>query len=305
MMIRHPGQESRVHEVVIIGAGPAGLTAASYLGRFLRPALLIDGGASRARWIPESHNIPGFPQGIVGRQLLATLRDQAIKYGTSIQAGDVRGIKSLGEHFELSLDDEQLSTRYVLLATGLEDRLPDLSGADEALLRSLLRVCPVCDGYESAGKQIAVIGDSERAEHEAQFLLTYSNLITVIDISRFPDASRCQRLQALGIEYLQASLSDLLIEENDLRLRQSDGKSRTFDCFYTALGCSPRNELAAALGTQFDQNNALIVDAHQQTSVDRLYAAGDIVRGLNQVVVAAAEAAIAATAIHNRLRSLT
>jgi thioredoxin reductase (NADPH) len=291
-----------MHDVVIIGAGPAGLTAASYLGRFLRPALLIDGGASRARWIPESHNIPGFPQGIVGLQLLASLREQAIKYGTSIQTGDVHAITAHDEYFELNLGNEQVSTRYIVLATGVKDHLPNLSGADEALLRSLLRVCPICDGYESAGKRIAVIGDSERAENEAQFLLTYSDRITLIDISALPDAYRRRRIEARGIEYLQASLKELLIEENELRLRQADGKCRTFDYFYTALGCSPRNELAAALGTHFDKNDALTVDAQQQTSVDRLYAAGDIVRGLSQVVVAAAEAAIAATAIHNRLR---
>ena len=292
-----------MRDVVIIGAGPAGLTAASYLGRFLRPALLIDGGASRARWIPESHNIPGFPHGIVGVELLASLRQQALKYGTTIHSGAVHDIKTHDQHFELNLGNEQVSSRYVVLATGVKDHLPNLRGADEALLRSLLRICPICDGYESAGKRIAVIGDSERAEGEAQFLQTYTDRVALIDISTFPDSGRRQRLEARSIEYLQASLEDLLIEEKDLRLRQADGEARTFDYFYTALGCSPRNELAAALGTEFDKNNALIVDAHQQTSIDRLYAAGDIVRGLNQVVVAAAEAAIAATAIHNRLRN--
>lgn len=292
-----------MHDIVIIGAGPAGLTAATYFGRFLRPTLLIDSGVSRARWIPESHNIPGFPQGIVGQQLLVSLREQAVKYGTTIQNGEVHDIKSQDGHFELNLGTEQVSSRYVMLATGVKDHLPNLRGADEALMRSLLRVCPICDGYESRGKRIAVIGNSDRAEGEAQFLKTYSDRVALIDISKFPDPARRRRLDAHAIEYLEAKLEDLLIEENDLRLLQANGESRTFDYFYTALGCSPRNKLAAALGTQFDKNQALIVDAHQQTSVERLYAAGDMVRGLNQVVVAAAEAAIAATTIHNRLRN--
>ena len=97
-------------------------------------------------------------------------------------------------------------------------------------------------------------------------------------------------------------LDDLTIGERDLRLRLSDGTAVAFDVFYSALGCVPQNLLAVTLGAARDKDNALIVTGHQMTSVEGLYAAGDIVRGLNQVVVAAAEAAIAATDIHNRLR---
>jgi thioredoxin reductase (NADPH) len=102
---------------------------------------------------------------------------------------------------------------------------------------------------------------------------------------------------------IEAELRQLKIKQEALVLELPQGDARVFDVFYGALGCTPRIDLAAALGADRDDSNALHVNAHQETSVDGLYAAGDVVRGLNQVVIAAAEAALAATDIHNRLRA--
>ena len=291
-----------MHDVLIIGAGPAGLTAASYLGRFLRPALVIDGGDSRARWIPESHNVPGFSQGVGGLELLRQLRLQAEKYGARLRSGRVASLTRGDAGFTLRIGDEILLGRYVLLATGVGDHLPELRGAREALLRGQLRVCPICDGFEAAGKNIAVIGDGAHGEHEAEFLRTYTAEITYIHIGAGQDPERPGRLAAAGIDLVETGLDHLAITGDGLRLRLPGRSDRTFDAYYAALGCTSHNGLATALGAQCDENGALTVDSHQQTSIEGLYAAGDVVRGLNQVVVAAAEAAIAATDIHNRLR---
>ncbi|HEY6926538.1 MAG TPA: FAD-dependent oxidoreductase, partial [Steroidobacteraceae bacterium] len=107
---------------------------------------------------------------------------------------------------------------------------------------------------------------------------------------------------ARGIELIETRLHHLTIEDDDLLLRLPSGRQREFNVVYSALGCSPRNRLATSLGAACDENGQLIVSSHCETSVPGLYAVGDVVRGLNQVVVAAAEAAIAATHIHNRLR---
>jgi thioredoxin reductase (NADPH) len=292
-----------MRDVLIIGGGIAGLTAASYLGRFRRPALIVDGGASRARWIPESHNIPGFPAGIGGRELLARLRAQAEAYGAQIMSGLVDSICPSPTGFAVELGKEALHVRFVLLATGIEDKLPPLAGAEEALLRSVLRVCPVCDGFEAIDQKIAVIGDGDRGEHEAEFLRTFSNDVCYIHVGDRSDKLRRQRLKDRGIELIEANLDQLSIRHDALELLSPTSGPRHFDVFYSALGCTPRFELAATLGARCDENGALAVDVHQQTSVDGLYAAGDLVRGLNQVVVAGAEAAIASTHIHNRLRA--
>jgi len=291
-----------MRDVVIIGAGIAGLTAATYLGRFRRPPLIVCGEGSRARWIPESHNIPGFPQGIGGTALLTQLQVQAEKYGAEAIPGWVQSIIRDDDGFTIDVSGTVLRARYILLATGVQDHLPDLDGAAEALLRSVLRVCPICDAFEAVDKRIAVIGDGERGEHEAEFLRTYSEEVCYLHVGDTSDQGRRQRLADRGIDLIDTDIAQLKVVDDALELSTPTGAPRLFDVFYTALGCSPRIALATALGALCDENQALRVNAHQQTTVDGLYAAGDVVRGLNQVVVAAAEAAIAATDIHNRLR---
>ena len=287
---------------IIIGAGPAGLTAAVYLGRFHRPPLLIDAGTSRARWIPTSHNMLGFPQGIGGPALLSQLRAHAEQYGARIRQESVEQLSREREGFAVHLSGEKIRCRYVILATGVQDRLPKLPGAEEAVRRSVLRICPICDAYEATAKKIAVIGDGERGEREAEFLKTYSSSVTLIYIGGAHDPERRGRMVARGIELIETRLEYLTIGYDGLRLRPPSGEQREFDVFYSALGCSPRNGLAMSLGAACDENSQLIVSSHCETSVSGLYAIGDVVRGLNQVVVAAAEGAIAATHIHNRLR---
>src|SRR6185437_2347036 len=292
-----------MNDAIIVGAGPAGLMAAIYLGRFHRPPLVIDGNDSRARWIPKSHNILGFPEGIGGQELLSQLRAHAERYGAQIRPGWVDHITPSDSGCAVHLAGETIHGRYVVLATGVRDHLPKLAGAAEAVLRSLLRICPICDGYEATGQQIAVIGDGSQAEREAEFLKTYSSRVTLLDVGLTRVPGRRLRLAARGIELIETTLEDLIIEDDDLRLRQPSGDDRRFDVFYSALGCSPGNGLATSLGAACDENGQLIVSAHHETSISGVYAVGDVVRGLNQVIVAAAEGAVAATHIHNRLRT--
>jgi thioredoxin reductase (NADPH) len=290
-----------MHDAIVIGAGPAGLTAAIYLGRFHRPALVIDADGSRARLIPRSHNILGFPNGVSGEALLAQLRTHAERYGASLQPGRVENITPARDGFTVQVSSATIRARRVVLASGIQDHLPELSGAEQALRRGLLRVCPICDGYEATGKHIAVIADGPRGEREAQFMQTYSRSVTLLHLGEH-DPRRRERMQARNIELIETHLQCLTIENDRLRLRPGSGPDRKFEVFYSALGCSPRNELATSSGADCDENGQLIVSSHCETSIPGLYAIGDVVRGLNQVVVAAAEAAIAATHLHNTLR---
>ncbi len=289
-------------DALIIGAGPAGLTAAIYLGRFRRSTLVIDGAASRARWIPRSHNLLGFPHGISGQDLLAQLRAHAQQYGALIRQGTVASIAREDDGFAVPLASEVFRAPYVILATGVRDNLPGLPGAEDAVRHGVLRICPICDAYEATGRRIAVLGDGLRGEREADFLRTYSNSVTLLHVGTAHDPERRLRMERLGIELIETSLHHLTIERDGVSIRQPSGHSGGFDVCYTALGCSPRHALATSLGATCDENNQLLVSSHCETSTPGLYAVGDVVRGLNQVVVAAAEAAIAATHIHNRLR---
>ena len=289
-------------EVLIIGAGPAGLTAATYLARFRRRVLVADGGGSRARWIPLSHNMPGFPQGISGDAILARMTEQAAEYGAVIEPGRVEDLRREGEGFAARLNGREIRTRAVLLATGVVDRHPDLPGVERAIERALVRICPICDGYEAADKAVAVIGDDDAGVREAAFLRTYSDRVTLIHIGPPEALTLHHEMARLGIELIRASIDDVRLERDRVTALGWSGTLRSFDLVYSALGTSPNATLATALGAARDADGRLTVDAHQQATVPGLYAAGDVVRGLNQIAVATAEAAIAATAIHNRLR---
>jgi thioredoxin reductase (NADPH) len=295
-----------IEDAIIVGAGPAGLAAAVYLGRFRRRCVVLEDGASRARWIPTSHNIPGFAAGIGGVDLLSSLQEQALKYGAQIRRAHVTSLSLNEGIFTVQTEERALYSRYVLLATGVKDTLPNIAGVPEAVMRSLLRFCPICDAFEAIDKRIAVIGDGALGEREAQFLTNYSDRVTLLDI-RPPGAApaagpgpAADSLRSHGIERIPMALSDVRILED--RVELASGK-HDFDVVYLALGCRSQHDLALALRATCDEKGALVVNAHGETSVAGLYAAGDVVRGLNQVVVAAAESAIAATDIHNKLRA--
>jgi thioredoxin reductase (NADPH) len=290
--------KSDVQEAIVVGAGPAGLTAAIYLGRYRRRCLVLDSGQSRARWIPTSHNIPGFAAGIGGERFLRALREQASRYGAEFSETNVWDLTFQNGRFTLATDLGRLRSRFVILATGVQDHLPAIEGASEALQRGLVRVCPICDAYEAIDKRIAVLSDGALGEREAQFLKHYSGQVTLLSLGH---AVSSPRSPADRVECIVVRPDELRIEEDRVIASTAAGE-REFDVLYLALGCSPRHDLARKLGATFDEHGALRVSAHQETTVPGLYAAGDVVRGLNQVIVAAAESAIAATAIHNQLR---
>jgi thioredoxin reductase (NADPH) len=183
----------------------------------------------------------------------------------------------------------------------VKDRLPAIDGASEAVVRGVLRICPICDAYEAIDKRIAVIGDGALGERESKFLSDYSARVTLLELGAPRLALSAHPAVAGGVERLSIQAADLRFEANQVTLCSPTGK-RTFDVAYLALGCKSQHDLARSLRASCDEHGALVVNAHQETTVPGLYAAGDVVRGLNQVVVAAAESAIAATDIHNRLR---
>jgi len=298
-------EQDPILDAVVIGAGPAGLTAAIYLARFRRSFVVIEDGRSRAAWIPRSHNHPGFPGGVSGEDLLARMRAQALHYGTVIQEGSVEALLHEDAVFILELRGRQLRSRTVLLATGVEDVLPDIAGARDAVGQSLLRICPICDAFEVIDSPVAVIGDGELGAREALFLTTYTSDITLLHCG-LPSALDAENRGVLAdrkVKVIDAVMSNLSFDFHARTVTYAgDGQTRRFEGAYSALGVKPRWALARGAGAAHADDGRLVVDAHQQTSVSGLYAAGDVVRGLNQISTAEGEAATAATAMHNLLR---
>ena len=295
-----------VLDCLIVGGGPAGLTAATYLARSRRSFALVDGGDSRARWIPTSHNIPGFPQGVTGEALLARMRAEAARYaGTTLRA-EATAARRDGDLFRVTVGDADLVARRIILACGVKDRepeRPDETGVFDAVKRGLIRICPICDGYESSGLSLGVLGSCDHAASEALFLRTYTDRITVIvpqSLGRVSDARRRDLAEA-GIALIEVEDRSLLIHGADVGCMAIGGHEHRFDVVYAALGSDPRNDLALQLGAELGDDGRLRVDERCRTSQEGVYAAGDLVRGLNQVAVACGEAAQAAIAVHNSL----
>jgi thioredoxin reductase (NADPH) len=273
--------QTQLWDCLVIGGGPAGLTAALYLARFRRSVLVVDRGDSRAAQIPRSHNHPGFPDGIEGPVLLSILRGQAESYGASIVSATVERLEKAGTAFNACVGSVSYAARTVILATGLKDYAPSFeAGADAQVICNAVRYCPVCDGFEATDKAIAVYGPAEACDAKVKFLRHYSTQVTLIDAT-----------QSVAFRTRKGRIS----------IEAAGAAERLFDVVYPALGCDVGAALARKLGARCTDAGCLVVNDKQQTSVDDLYAAGDVVSDLHQLVVAEAHAAIAATAIHKRL----
>ena len=289
------------YDAIVVGAGPAGLNAATYLGRFRRRFLVVHDGRSRARWIPRSHNHPGFPRGIGGPALLGRQRRQAERYGARFLEARVEAVERDGDAFAVRGQGVELRARTVLLATGVHDNRPPLAGVERAIRRGVVRICPICDAYEVIGRRVAVVGDGDLGGREARFLADYAAAVTLVHVGPPEALSATERaaLAHFGVAVREAALVDLALERAGVRLAGDGG----FDALYSALGCTARSELAERAGVATNDAGYLVAgQAHQETAAEGVWAAGDAVRGLNQISVAQAEAAIAATAMHNWLR---
>ena len=279
------------------------MAAAIYLARFRRTVTLVDSGSSRARLIPQSQNLPGFPDGISGTDLLDRLFRQAARFGVTAVAGTVDGLELNNDVFTASGRGVSLRARCVLLATGVVDRKPEIPDLDRLIGRGLVRFCPVCDGYEALDRRVAVLGPTRHALKEAQFLRTYSADVTVLACDEVDDPNQPPVSVRDGVTIVHEQPSSFEGDDVSVTAILRDGRRISFDALYAALGNTVRSELATGLGAARSEAICLLVDRHQRTSIRGLYAAGDVVEELDQIAVAFGHAAIAATTIHNDLPS--
>ena len=294
-----------IDDCIIVGAGPAGLTAAIYLARYHLSIRLFDCGTSRASWIPTSHNHAGFPDGINGNELLDRMREQAAKYGALREPKRVTDLKRDGRHFVVTCDEEEFRSRTVLLATGVVNNRPegiDDQLHDEAMSRGLIRYCPVCDGYEVTDKKVAVIGTGDHGTAEAQFIRGFTADLTLVSPQGDHDLSeQCSNaLEKAGIARVAGPCGSFAIENGRFAFDTAEGRL-SVDSLYPALGSVVRSGLAVSCGADVGENDCVLVDDHLETSVPGLFAAGDVVLGLDQISHAMGQAGVAATTIRNHL----
>lgn len=294
--------DAEFKDCILIGAGPAGMTAALYLKRFYRDVIVLDAGNSRAHWIPQTHNCPGFPDGLSGDEFLQRLHTQAVDYGTVVTQATATSLERVLGGFRVTDNSEkQYFGRTVLLATGIKDVLPVQPWVEKAIDCGAMRLCAICDGFEATDDDLAVYGPLRSAFEHAKFMRTYSATVTLVQSDDEPvDAQLFQSAESLGITLMKKPV-ELQFDGMRCGFIDASGERRSFDTIYPVLGSRSQATLAIALGASVDKENNLLVSADQMTSIDGLYAIGDVVSALNQISVAIGHAAIAATTIHNAL----
>jgi thioredoxin reductase (NADPH) len=289
-------------DCLIIGGGPAGLSAATYLSRFHLAVLVVDSGHSRAALIPLARNHPGFPAGIVGVELLKRMREQAAIYGGGYVRDKIVSLRKTPAGFIATSTTATFTSKSVLLATGVSNHKPSMPAEihDAALARGLLRYCPICDGYEISDRPVAVIGTGERGVNEAEFLRSYSDNVALIapEAAHLLTPAHKSRVELGQIELFDGPCLGFALLDGTIEVILP-GRRLAFASIYPALGSDIHSDLAIEVGAAVTHEGCLEVDGHQRTTIAGLYAAGDVVLGLNQISHAMGEAAVASTAIRN------
>jgi thioredoxin reductase (NADPH) len=296
-----------IHDIIIIGAGPAGLTAALYAARFLRATLVIHDDRSRAAQIPLTHNVPGHDAGISGPDLLDRMARHAHRYGAGTVREKVTDARREDGLFVLTgASGTRWSGRALIVATGVAQNQPPLEASvhQAAVDAGVLRYCPVCDGFEHRGERIAVLGCDLSGAAEALFLAGYSPHVTLIprrDVALSDEERR--DLEQAGVHVLSEPVTRFEPTDRQMILHlEGRGAPLAFDVLYPALGSRARNDLARAIGLRPTGEGKAPATAPFGTDIPGLYCAGDLVEGLDQISVAMGHGAVAATKAHNWLR---
>jgi len=292
-----------VRDVVIIGGGLAGLSAAIYLGRAQRDVLLVDSGHSMARWEPEVQNYLGFPEGVAGEELIRKGRTQAHDSGAILVDDEILEVVGFRGRFEARGRKETYVADKLLLATGIFHVPPDLPDVEHCLGHSMF-FCKDCDGTRVRGKRVLVFGWCNDAVEYALGLLHYTASVAVATNGRKGqwDAQHAAWLNEYSIPLYCGKIASVNRDECELRaLILETGERLEADALFTTRGDIFHNAFAKALGAEIDTSGEIVVDACLQTTVPGLYAAGCVTPANCQMIIAAGQGAIAAQAINRSL----
>ncbi|CAN5260503.1 NAD(P)/FAD-dependent oxidoreductase [soil metagenome] len=295
-------------DCTIIGAGPAGLSAAIYLARYHRSVLVLHDEQSRALRIPKTYNVPGFPDGIAGRDLVGLMHDQASRFGAEIKVGKVEAAEVRADGFQVITADKAYRCRTLIFATGVCLRELDLPHDvhEGAIADGCLRYCPICDGYEAGERAVGVFGNTEHGPEEALFLRQFSRDVSLIAEDGRPwPAKVAARLKKEGVRMVQGRVDAFTPGPGGMVVSMDGGRETLrFDVLYPALGSDPRSELAGQIRVKLTEVGCIPTDPAQATNITGVFAAGDVVDALDQISVAIGHGAVAATKAHNLLRQL-
>jgi thioredoxin reductase (NADPH) len=303
-MVQHSDfDDPNTREVIVVGGGIAGLSAAIYLGRAQRDTLVIDSGHSMAKWEPVVENYLGFPEGVGGEALLKNGQRQAKKHEVRFAEDEIRTVSARASIFVLKGKKKTYRAKRLLLATGIFHLPPEIPGVKECLGHSMF-FCKDCDGYRVRAKRIAIIGSNNEAVEYALGMLHYSACVIVATNGKKPswDKRHAGWLAEYEIPIARKRIRD--VDHRRRKIRALDfvgGACVRIDYLFTTRGDIFHNTLAKKLGAKLDSDGQIKVDQCMRTSVPRLYAAGCVTPANCQMIIAAGQGAAAAQAINRDL----
>ena len=293
-------------DIIIIGAGPAGLTAGLYAGRQNSKALVIDRGLAGGLGseVPMMENYPGFDL-ISGMELISKMKPQCEKFSEIRENQIIEDIEKRDDGIYIktksSIGDDfnEYLTKSVILATGASYKHLNVPGENEFLGRGVA-YCATCDGMFFVNRNVLMVGGGNSAAQEALYL---KNIGCNVKIVHRRDSLRCEHrleelLQEKGVEILwNSTIKDIkggMAVDSVTLVRDGVEEEYKTDAVFVAIGDAPSNDLAKQLGVELDENGYIITDKSQSTNVSGVYAAGDITGGVKQWIVACGEGAVAA-----------
>ncbi len=287
------------YDVVVIGGGAAGLSAALVLTRAQRSVAVVDAGAPRNA--PAAH-MQGFlsRDGLPPGDLLALGREEVQGYGGEIIDGTVAGVASgTGPGWRVELTNgRQLTGRRLLIATGLCDELPDIPGVRERWGRDLLH-CPYCHGYEVRDQPVGVLGGTPEAVQHAQLVRQWASDVVLFTHTDTLTADQREQLVARAIGIVDGTVQRLLVEDDRLQgVELEDGRTVRRTAVFVRPRLVPDNDLLVGLGCAVDDNGWVVADPTGGTSVPGVWVAGNAVNARAQVITAAGEGSAAAIALN-------
>ncbi|MCK9368438.1 thioredoxin-disulfide reductase [Candidatus Dojkabacteria bacterium] len=289
-----------MENIIIIGSGPAGLAGAIYSSRSQLNPLVIEGITPGGQLMITSHveNYPGFEEPILGPELMNHFRKHAVKYGTRIEAGNVKSIKKTDEYVEIVTENKTYQSKTVLIATGSQAKWLGIE-SEARLTGKGVSACATCDGFFFKDKVVAVIGGGDSACEEASYLTRFASKVTIIHRNGELRASKYMQERVKSnpkIDYIfNTQVTEILGTEKVVGLKLSNGSELTLDGVFVAIGHAPATAFLVNSGVLFDEKGYIFTtervrfekvdcdkkefatDFRYMTSIEGIFAAGDCV----------------------------
>jgi len=288
---------------MIVGAGPAGLSAALVLGRCRERVLVLDDGQPRNRRAQHSHGFYS-RDGVSPEQLRRAALEQLAPYAVRVESVHVTSVQRVGDGFELGADNQWWRGRKLLIATGMQEHDSNIRGIADNLGAGVF-CCPYCDGWELQGLALGGLATGPGADEYALALLSWSDRVTLFThgVAPLSDAQRA-KLRRNGVRLCEQPI-DRVVGRGECRLRGVrlvDGSLVEIDALFLHAGTYQHSALARAAGCESTEPDTIKTYGPQKTNIDGLYVAGDAAAHVSSIAVAVADGYRAAIAIHTELR---